>query len=77
MNWKLGVAMSSSSCRSLSTPYISLQLRMSESAGTTQLRSFEMTVPEFQVINIKVLIPPDFQAVHCYGFRKTTVTVLK
>ena len=57
MNWKLGVAMSSSSCRSLSTPYISLQLRMSESAGTTQLHSIEMTVPEFQVISNRCPYP--------------------
>lgn len=52
MDWKLGVAMSSSSCRSLSTPYISLQLKISDSATTTQLRHIEMTVPEFQVGNI-------------------------
>ncbi len=49
MDWKLGVAMSSSSCRSLTSPYISLQLRIAESGGNIKLQTVEMTIPEFQV----------------------------
>ena len=49
MDWKLGVAMSSSSCRSLNSPYVSLQLRIAESGGNIRLQTVEMTIPEFQV----------------------------
>ena len=49
MDWKLGVAMSSSSCRSLNSPYVSLQLRIAEAGGNIRLQTVEMTIPEFQV----------------------------
>ena len=52
MDWKLGVAMSSSSCRSLSSPYVTLQLRIAEAGGNIRLQTVEMTIPEFQVCSL-------------------------
>ena len=49
MDWKLGVAMSSTSCRSLNAPYVTLQLRLTDSTGASRLHTLDMTVPEFQV----------------------------
>ncbi len=45
MEWKLGVAMSSSTCRSLNAPYLTLQLRL----GQENTHTLDMTLPEFQV----------------------------
>ena len=63
MDWKLGVAMSSSSCRSLNSPYVSLQLRIAESGGNIRLQTVEMTIPEFQVsrsfsLSLSLSLPP-------------------
>ena len=63
MDWKLGVAMSSSSCRSLNSPYVSLQLRIAESGGNIRLQTVEMTIPEFQVswpfsLSLSSSLPP-------------------
>ncbi|XP_064404165.1 COMM domain-containing protein 6-like [Halichondria panicea] len=44
MEWKLGVAMSSSTCRSLNAPYLTLQLRL----GQENTHTLDMTLPEFQ-----------------------------
>ena len=49
MDWKLGVAMSSSGCRSLNTPHVTLQLQVTESRGTVQYHNIEMSLPEFHV----------------------------
>ena len=53
-NWSLGMAMSSSNCRNLSSPYVSVVLRIAEPSGKVNTRSFEMTVPEFQVSSLSV-----------------------
>lgn len=50
MDWKLGVSISSSVCKSLNTPYVTLQLRVSESPGQVELRTVEMSLPQFQVM---------------------------
>lgn len=48
MQWKLGMAMSSDTCRSLNSPYVSLLLKFVEPSGQICQRSFEMTIPQFQ-----------------------------
>ncbi|XP_041662205.1 COMM domain-containing protein 6 [Cheilinus undulatus] len=48
MQWKLGMAVSSDTCRSLNSPYVSLLLKMVEPSGQITHRSFEMTIPQFQ-----------------------------
>lgn len=49
MQWKLGMAVSSDTCRSLNSPYVSLLLKIIEPSGQISQRSFEMTIPQFQV----------------------------
>lgn len=49
MDWKLGTAMSSSSCKSFNCPYVTLQMRVAESDGTIKQHTLEMTIPQFQV----------------------------
>uniref|UniRef100_A0A7N6AYG9 TBC1 domain family member 4 n=1 Tax=Anabas testudineus TaxID=64144 RepID=A0A7N6AYG9_ANATE len=49
MQWKLGMAVSSDTCRSLNSPYVCLLLKIVEPSGNICQRSFEMTVPQFQV----------------------------
>lgn len=49
MKWKLGVAMSSSSCRSLSAPYVTMVLSVADASGLVRDHSFELSVAEFQV----------------------------
>ncbi|XP_070771193.1 COMM domain-containing protein 6 isoform X2 [Enoplosus armatus] len=48
MQWKLGMAVSSDTCRSLNSPYVSLLLKFVEPSGQICQRSFEMTIPQFQ-----------------------------
>ena len=49
MEWQLGMAMSSSSCRSLNSPYLTLQLNITDPAGALRRNTLQMTVAEFQV----------------------------
>ncbi|XP_062508626.1 COMM domain-containing protein 6-like [Corticium candelabrum] len=48
MKWKLGVAMSSSSCRSLNTPYVTMVLSVGDASGLVRDHSFELSIAEFQ-----------------------------
>ncbi|XP_054887802.1 COMM domain-containing protein 6 [Poeciliopsis prolifica] len=48
MQWKLGMAVSSDTCRSLNSPYVSLLLKIVEPSGQICQRAFEMTIPQFQ-----------------------------
>ncbi|XP_010788936.1 COMM domain-containing protein 6 [Notothenia coriiceps] len=48
MQWKLGMAVSSDTCRSLNSPYVSLLLKIVEPSGQICQKSFEMTIPQFQ-----------------------------
>ncbi|CAK6959143.1 COMM domain-containing protein 6 [Scomber scombrus] len=48
MQWKLGLAMSSDTCRSLNSPFVSLMLKIAEPSGQISQRCFEMTIPQFQ-----------------------------
>ncbi|XP_030056464.1 COMM domain-containing protein 6 isoform X2 [Microcaecilia unicolor] len=46
--WKLGVAVSSDSCRSLNHPYVTVMLKVADYSGQIVSKSFEMTIPQFQ-----------------------------
>ncbi|XP_038626928.1 COMM domain-containing protein 6 [Tachyglossus aculeatus] len=48
IQWKLGMAVSSDSCRSLKYPYVSMTLKVADQSGQIVNKSFEMTVPQFQ-----------------------------
>ncbi|KFO72558.1 COMM domain-containing protein 6, partial [Cuculus canorus] len=48
MKWKLGVATSSDSCRSLKFPYVTVMLKVADPSGQITYKSFEMTIPQFQ-----------------------------
>uniref|UniRef100_A0A2K6FRW0 COMM domain-containing protein 6 n=1 Tax=Propithecus coquereli TaxID=379532 RepID=A0A2K6FRW0_PROCO len=46
--WKLGMAVSSNSCRSLKYPYVAVMLKVADHSGQIKNKSFEMTIPQFQ-----------------------------
>ncbi|XP_018558199.1 COMM domain-containing protein 6 [Lates calcarifer] len=48
VQWKLGMAVSSDTCRSLNSPYVCLLLKIIEPSGHICQKSFEMTIPQFQ-----------------------------
>ncbi|XP_063070499.1 COMM domain-containing protein 6 [Engraulis encrasicolus] len=48
LQWKLGMAVSSDTCRSLNSPYVSLLLKVADTAGEVTYKSFEMSIPQFQ-----------------------------
>ncbi|XP_013878658.1 COMM domain-containing protein 6 [Austrofundulus limnaeus] len=48
VQWKLGMAVSSDTCRSLNSPYVTLLLKTTDPSGQISRRSFEMTIPQFQ-----------------------------
>ncbi|NXS07533.1 COMD6 protein, partial [Neodrepanis coruscans] len=48
MKWKLGVAMSSDTCRSLRYPYVAVTLTVADPSGQITDKSFEMTIPQFK-----------------------------
>ncbi|XP_028289541.1 COMM domain-containing protein 6 isoform X2 [Parambassis ranga] len=48
LQWKLGMSVSSDTCRSLNSPYVSLLLKVVEPSGQISQKCLEMTVPQFQ-----------------------------
>ncbi|NXV96994.1 COMD6 protein, partial [Calonectris borealis] len=48
IKWKLGVAMSSDTCRSLKYPYVTVTLKVADPSGQITDKSFEMTIPQFK-----------------------------
>ncbi|XP_047456098.1 COMM domain-containing protein 6 isoform X1 [Mugil cephalus] len=48
MQWRLGMAVTSDTCRSLNSPYVCLLLKIAEPSGQIYQRCFEMTIPQFQ-----------------------------
>ncbi|XP_001332088.1 COMM domain-containing protein 6 [Danio rerio] len=48
IQWKLGMAVSSDTCRSLNSPIISVLMKIADTSGEVSYKSFEMTVPQFQ-----------------------------
>ncbi|XP_066843720.1 COMM domain-containing protein 6 isoform X1 [Anser cygnoides] len=48
IKWKLGVAMSSDTCRSLKYPYVTVTLKVADPSGQITDKTFEMTIPQFK-----------------------------
>lgn len=48
MKWKLSVGVSSSSCRSLNSPYITVLVTVTDPSGGVSSKSFEMAIGEFK-----------------------------
>ncbi|CAM4602908.1 unnamed protein product [Leuciscus chuanchicus] len=48
IQWKLGMAVSSDSCRSLNSSFISVLMKIADTSGEVSYKSFEMTVQQFQ-----------------------------
>ncbi|XP_035176467.1 COMM domain-containing protein 6 isoform X1 [Oxyura jamaicensis] len=48
IKWKLGVAMSSDTCRSLKYPYVTVTLKVADPSGQITNKTFEMTIPQFK-----------------------------
>uniref|UniRef100_A0A8C6IXX1 COMM domain-containing protein 6 n=2 Tax=Melopsittacus undulatus TaxID=13146 RepID=A0A8C6IXX1_MELUD len=48
IKWKLGVAMSSDTCRSLKYPYVTVTLTVADPSGQLTDKTFEMTIPQFK-----------------------------
>ncbi|KAH3757067.1 COMM domain containing 6 [Pelomyxa schiedti] len=48
MDWKMGVAVTSSRCKRLNAPFVVVQLRTQNASGEVSTNSLEMTIPEFQ-----------------------------
>ncbi|XP_013924100.1 PREDICTED: COMM domain-containing protein 6-like [Thamnophis sirtalis] len=46
--WKLGIAMSADSCKSLKSPCVTVALKVADSLGNITQKSFEMTIAQFQ-----------------------------
>ncbi|XP_063809017.1 COMM domain-containing protein 6 isoform X3 [Pseudophryne corroboree] len=46
--WKIGMAVSSDSCRSLKHPYVTVAMKLADYSGEVRSKVFEMTIPEFQ-----------------------------
>ena len=49
MKWKLSVGVSSSSCCSLNSPYITALVTVTDPSGAITSKSFEMTIGKFKV----------------------------
>lgn len=47
LKWKVGVAMSSDSCRSLNSPYVAMTIKVADPAERETTHNFEMTVEQF------------------------------
>ncbi|XP_028655440.1 COMM domain-containing protein 6 isoform X1 [Erpetoichthys calabaricus] len=48
LQWKLGMAVTSDTCRSLNYPYVCMTMKIASSSGHITSKSFEMTIPQFQ-----------------------------
>uniref|UniRef100_A0A7N5JHH4 COMM domain-containing protein 6 n=1 Tax=Ailuropoda melanoleuca TaxID=9646 RepID=A0A7N5JHH4_AILME len=46
--WKLGIAMSADSCKSLKSPCVTVALKVTDGLGNVTCKSFEMTISQFQ-----------------------------
>ena len=55
------MAVSSDTCRSLNSPFVSVLLKIAEPSGQISQKSFEMTIPQFQVHIITDMIISPFQ----------------
>lgn len=49
LDWRVGVALQSSACSDLSSPFVTLKLKVANSDGHVTAYPLELTVPEFNV----------------------------
>ena len=49
VQWKVGVAMSSDECKSLSSPFVTLSLTVANPSGQLQTHTLELTMIQFRV----------------------------
>ncbi|ETE56768.1 COMM domain-containing protein 6 [Ophiophagus hannah] len=47
--WKLGIAVSADSCKSLKSPCVTVALKVADGLGNVTCKTFEMTIAQFQV----------------------------
>ncbi|XP_018103983.1 COMM domain-containing protein 6 isoform X2 [Xenopus laevis] len=47
-HWKIGMAVSSDSCRSLNHPYVTVELKVADYSGQITSKILELTIPEFK-----------------------------
>ncbi|KAL6057895.1 COMM domain-containing protein 6 [Balamuthia mandrillaris] len=48
LEWKLGVAATSSNCKELASPFVSLVMHVADSNSKVTAYPFELSLPEFQ-----------------------------
>ena len=49
IEWRLGVAVKSSDCKALNSPFVSVLMRVQDSDKKIAQHTFELTLAEFQV----------------------------
>jgi hypothetical protein len=52
MQWKLGVAVSSDSCKNLNASFVAMTVKVADNTGKLTTHSFEMSIPQFKVKSI-------------------------
>lgn len=60
LQWKLGVAVSSSNCSNLGAPFVALSYKISDANGKARGYAMELSYPEFQV-RVRLFVTP----IHC------------
>ncbi|XP_069130119.1 COMM domain-containing protein 6-like [Argopecten irradians] len=48
LKWKVGMAMSSDTCRNLNSSYVAMAIKVADPSGKITNHNFEMTVQQFQ-----------------------------
>lgn len=48
LQWSLGIAVTSNSCKNLNHPYVHVTMTIADTAGTLQTRTLEMTISEYR-----------------------------
>lgn len=48
MQWKLGVAVSSDSCKNLNASFVAMTVKVADNTGKLTTHSFEMSIPQFK-----------------------------
>jgi hypothetical protein len=68
LKWRVGVAVSSSKCKSLSSPYVLLSFDVRELDGTVTQHSCELSYEQFQVRHYREVIAWFFSYIYLFLF---------
>jgi len=49
VQWTLGVAVSSNTCKNINSPFVAMAVKVQDSSGKVVSKSFELSLMEFQV----------------------------